>query len=175
MRRRSVGFMTLIVIGLAVFTLFQLIGINKPDSQKHDAVKLLHQVSVFQLELVNKQLHEALNAATTDELNMLKQTVYTAHYTHERLSMAVGQKELPPLQSVSDLLEYIMRLQIGGNRQLSDKELSVFHEVRDSFAELHGIYEALLSSKGEVITSQNRLLQRTEQAIGHIFEQKGFK
>ena len=87
-----------------------------------NAVQLLYQVSAFQFELLGNALQEAVDASTTDGLNMLRQSLYTANYTHEHLVLAVGTKRLTPLDSLTDLMQYILRLQIGEIGRASCRE-----------------------------------------------------
>ncbi|WP_248927437.1 S-adenosylmethionine decarboxylase [Paenibacillus hamazuiensis] len=139
---------------------------------KQDATKLLYQVSLFQMELLGGFLNDAAGAQNTSALNEMKQVLYSAQYAHEHLVLAVGEKELSALPSLNQLLQYVTRLQIGGQRPLKSEEVQTLQEVHKQFAELYDAYSKLMSSGDEIIGSQNKRLEKADKAIGEAIRKR---
>jgi hypothetical protein len=175
MRRGPNKIIMILLICMAGLMVYQLYSAIKPVSHQQDPAMMLHQVSVFQLELLNSFLAEASVARSADDLNSLKQAVYSAQYTHEKLILAVGEQKLSKLSSVSDLMQYILRLQIGGDRPLDEQEIIVFQEVHESFKQLYNTYKTLFSAKGEIITSQKQKLEELDLMVSDNFKNKGLE
>ncbi len=168
MARRRSGRMAVVVVVLAAvvgWPLYQFYDMMHPGPQTHDAVRMLYQVSLFQVELLNDLLNEAGRDERTGQLDALKQAVYSAGYTHERLMMAVGEDRLTPLNSVSGLLQWIIRLRIGGDRQIKPEEADVLRQAGEQFKPLYEIYGGLMSSGGKIISSQNRKLAQADRNV----------
>ncbi|WP_409341728.1 S-adenosylmethionine decarboxylase [Paenibacillus sp. MBLB4367] len=145
-------------------TLLQLSGGKKGEEGHEDAAHLLFQVSQFQMELLANAVTEAEKAKNTDELNALKQAAYSANYTHERLVMAEGDR-LSELASMQQLLQYIVRLQIAGQRALKAEEVQTIQAAGKLYKTMNEDYAKLMSSGGSVISSQNDKLKKTDKAI----------
>ncbi len=175
MRIRTSRVLTLVIVFMIVFTIFQLYSALTPAKDPTDATILLHQVSLFQLELVHSFLSEASRAATASDLDALKQAVYSAQFSHERLMSAVDEQDMPAMQSISDLMQYILRLQIGGDRPLGSEESEVFAKVQEPFGKLYEEYKIMLSSKGEIIASQKTAIEKWDTEIQAIFKNSGFE
>ncbi|TBL81872.1 S-adenosylmethionine decarboxylase [Paenibacillus thalictri] len=165
-----------ILIGLfAVWTVVQVAGAFHGTSEKGDPGKLLYQVSLFQMELLGSYLHDTdKTAAAAGSLNELKQVLYSASFTHEHLVMAYGEDQLTPLQSLGQLQQYLIRLQIGGQRPLKPDESQTLLEVNKQYNELFDAYGKLFSSGGSVIGSQNDRLVKADKAISELLKKKLF-
>ncbi|MFC5447282.1 hypothetical protein [Paenibacillus aestuarii] len=162
-----------VVLFLIIWPIYQVIGMLGGHKEEHDAEHLLYQVSLFQMELLNSYLGEVGKIKTTDELNEAKQALYSASYTHERLVLAAGGKEyLTSLSSIDQLMQYIQRLQIGGERALKPEETQLLQEVAKQYQTMYGIYEKLMASDGAVISSQNEKLAQTDTALAALIHKK---
>lgn len=141
----------------------QLIQVMFPGEATQDAEKMLYQVSLFQLELLNNALHEAsISAWSTEQLNTLKQAAYAANYTHERYRQAIGPSKLTSLESLKELIQFVLRLQIGGYRELKELDREAIREVSEAYRELYESYAHLLSRNGSMNSSQNNELSRID-------------
>lgn len=159
----------LMLAGLLVYQIYDLFGGKK---QTGDAEHLLYQVCLFQMEILNSLLNDAVRMANTDQLNDLKQSVYSANYAHERLVQAFGENHLTSLDSIPQMLQYIIRLQIGGNRAIRKDEAETLRQAGEQFSELYAVYGNLLSSRGSVISSQNDKLKSIDRNIYQLLRGK---
>src|SRR4051794_13206781 len=113
------------IMGLVlIWPFYQLYDTFHSRAGKQDVVYLLYQVSLFQMELLNSVIGDGTNYRDTNQLNVLKQAAYAANYSHEHLVIAVEPDSLAELQSIPQLMQYILRLQIGGNRLLKPDEVT---------------------------------------------------
>lgn len=174
---RRIRIRTWLLAALAAFCvgwpLVQWVSAVNDRSDPYEPVYLLYQVSMFQLELLHNQLEQAAGAVRSEGLDLLRMSAYSVHYTHERLRLAASPKgELAPLVSVEEMLQYILRLQVGGSRELNDGETAVFAEASERFRALYEAYRTLIGAKGKVIASQNRELERRDRELYELFHQK---
>jgi hypothetical protein len=71
------------------------------------------------------------------------------------------------------MMDYILRLQIGGNRLLKPDESVVFQSASKLFRQLFEDYAKLMSNhNNNLISSQNTKVHKIDQAIVDIFSQK---
>jgi hypothetical protein len=156
---------------MAGWTFFQFYGLFHPKSEKQDATRLLYQVSLFQMEMLGSFLNEAGHASQATDLDSLNQAVYSANYTHQRLVLAMGESKLTPLQSIGQLMQFIMRLQIGGERSLRKEEVETLQQISVKFKEMYAVYEELMASRGGIVDSNNdKLVQLDSQLSAYIQE-----
>lgn len=160
----------LIMACMAAWPIYQLAGWYDAKKTKADAVSLLYQVSLFQMELLSSSLNEAAKAKDTDQLNALKQAAYSANYTHERLTMAVGEDRLEKLDSVPELLQFILRLQIGGGRTLKPEESSALQEFGKLYKDLFKAYGELVSSDGHFLSSRSEKVKKADKAMADLLK-----
>lgn len=137
-----------------------------------DARTLLYQVSLFHMELLGSLLHESGGAKTSGELESLKQALYTATYTHERFALAVGTNRIAPLESMNELMQFMMRLQLGGSRPLKADEVKALHEASTIFDQLEAGYGKLLSSGGSVLSSQSKRVAEADEKLGAMLKKQ---
>lgn len=168
-------FFAICLIVLLIWPAQQLIHFFHGREHKGNATYLLYQVSSFQLELLNSYINDASTLTDTDKLDMLKQADYTMGYTYERLQLAVGRKQLTPINSFAKLSQYLMRLQIGGNRTLTSEEKQEFQQVAASFSKLYTDYGHLITDKGRVVRSENHNIQELDQKITASLKQQLMK
>jgi flagellar biogenesis protein FliO len=170
-RNLKKGIFLIALLMMAIWSLHQLKGVLFPEREQQNPINMLYQVSLFQIELLNGFLDEASGATNTEQLHMLRQSAYSANYTHERFVLAVGGSEVSHLKSLSSIVQYVLRLQIGGQRDLKEKEQNAIREVSKSFKDIYSIYETLLSSSYEVISSQNAKLDTIDQKVSNYLQE----
>jgi hypothetical protein len=141
-------------------------------SERQDAGKLLYQVSLFQMELLGSFLHDLDQMQGTEGLDLLRQAIYTANFTHEHLVLAYGEEELTPLSGLTQLMQYVVRLQIGGQRPLKAEEAQTLDQVRKHYDDLYDAYGKLMSPDHEIISSQNDRLLKTDKAMTELLRKK---
>jgi len=171
-RIKSKLILFVLAAGLVAWPLSSLYGYVTKGADKPDAERLLFQVSLFQIELLNRFLQDAARSADTRELDSLKQALYTASYTHERLVLAEGSEKLHTLGSLPQLMQYILRLQIGGERALKADEQGVLQESAKLYAQLYEAYGKLMTSSGSVVTSQSEAVSKNDEALRELLEKK---
>ncbi|GFZ86361.1 hypothetical protein GCM10008018_35580 [Paenibacillus marchantiophytorum] len=162
-----------VVLFLIIWPLYQLIHMLGNPKEEHDATHLLYQVSLFQMELLKSYLEEAAQSKTTDELNASKQALYSAGYTHERLVLAAGGVDyLTPLDSMTQLTQYLQRLQVGGERAFKADEIQTLKEAGLQYKNMYEIYEKMMASNGEIISSQNAKLAVLDRNLTQFLRKK---
>lgn len=157
----------IIVALLSFWTMFQLWDVWKDEQPPADARLLLYEVSVFQVELLSGFIAEASTSGSVSELNGLKQAAYSLEYTHGKLVEAWGG-ELPELASVSVLMEWIIRLQIGGDRTLKAEESELFGELNMMFQEIYNTYAGLMTPEGALIDSQLETVRTIDEQMASL-------
>jgi hypothetical protein len=160
------------ILFLVGWPIFQLYGMFQGHNIKQDAGKMLYQVSLFQMELLSSFLQNIDKMKDTESLNSLRQATYTANFTHTHLVLAYGDKELAELPGLSELMQYMLRLQVGGQRPLRSDEVQTLFEVRKQFAGLFDAYGRLLSSRNEIDQSQNISMTKADKAISELLRKK---
>lgn len=157
---------------LLAWLLVRAVGLAEDKPERPDAIHLLHQVSLFQLELMDSALGDAAAAKDTGQLNTLKQLAYSAGYAHERLALAVAPGAMTELKGPQQLLQYVTRLQIGGVRPLKPEEARTLQELVKTAQTLHEEYETLVTESGNVVASQNDKLRKTDDEMVELLRKK---
>lgn len=163
--------MYVIIMILILWPLIQITQMLSRDGHREDADKLLYKVSAFQMELLSSYLQDTAKTRDTESLTSLRQSLYTAHFTHEHLVLAYGESSLTKLESLSQLMQYILRLQIGGQRPLKSDELQTLSEVNKQFTELYDAYTKLLSGS-DIVSSQNSRMIKADESIIELLKKK---
>ncbi|MFH5182209.1 S-adenosylmethionine decarboxylase [Paenibacillus sp. TAB 01] len=171
MRYRRKWLLYGLLLFLAGWPAFQIYEMTAGHAEKEDAGKLLYQVSMFQMELLSSFMQD-VGKKDTGSLNELRQAVYTANFTHDHLVMAYGDDRLTPLNGLSQLMQYVIRLQIGGNRPLKPDESQTLVQVSELFAEMYDAYGQLLSSSNKIVSSQNDRLLEADKAMQELLRKK---
>lgn len=130
-----------------------------------NAARLLYQVSELHIELLGSQLKQASGARTAAELEPLKQALYTAAFTHDKLVQAFGEQKLPPLHSLTELSQLMLRLQLGGTRAVKPEEAAMLQEAASLFAEIEHSYGKLLSSGDAVVGSRSKAIAEADEKL----------
>lgn len=163
----------IVIVFLLVWPLYHISGMLQQDRSKHDAAYLLYQVSLFQVELLSNLLGEAEKASHTGQLSALLQTAYSVNYTHERLLLALNENSLAKLESLPQLLQYLMRLQLGGERVMKQEELDTLAEVREGYNTIYENYAKLMrDNKRKLSASANDNVKKTDQALAELIKDK---
>jgi hypothetical protein len=172
-KKNSGRWMVYLLLGLLLlWPLQQLLSWAQSDDDGHEPIQLLYQVSLFQMELLNSYLNEASKSKETGELDLLKQSLYSSGYTHERLVLAVGKENLTELKSISQLMQIVLRLEIGGDRPLKAAEVQILQDAALQFKGIHASYEKLMSSRGSIISSQNEKIRKQDEELNHLIRKK---
>ncbi|NHN30121.1 S-adenosylmethionine decarboxylase [Paenibacillus agricola] len=169
-KRKVIG--SMLLIALIAWIGYQIHGMGQDAVEKQDAGKLLYQVSLFQMEILGGYLYNMDKVKDTESLNPLQQAIYTATYTHGQLVLAYGTKDLAPLPGLSELMQFMLRLQVGGQRPLKSDEVQTLMEVRKQFSILFDAYSKLLSSYDEMNSSQNASMAKADKAIMELLRKK---
>ncbi|TVY11882.1 S-adenosylmethionine decarboxylase [Paenibacillus cremeus] len=173
MRRvRKKLFMYLIAALLIGWPIIQMVEMVVHHEPQENAEKLLYQVSFFQMELLGSYLTESVKISNTDGFNALRQSVYSAQFAHDHLSSAYGESHLPRLDSLAQLMQYLLRLQIGGGRPLKTEEQQTIAEVNRQYAEIYDAYGKLVTSSGALVSSQADRMAKADKAISELLKKK---
>ncbi|GAA3408388.1 hypothetical protein ACFFNY_12910 [Paenibacillus hodogayensis] len=157
---------------LILWPISRIYGYLTQHRESANASLLLFQVSQFQIELLNSSLAEATKAGDTKELDALRLSAYSANYVHERLVQAVGDDRLTPLRSVEQLVQCVLRLQIGGSRALKADEKEALGEASRAFKDVYEGYGKLLTSSGKLVSSQNDKVAKLDEQLAELLKKK---
>jgi hypothetical protein len=174
MRKRQAGKISVyvLVLVLLVWPVFQVYELFHSKLDHTDATHLLYQVTLFQMELLSSYLQQSGTLQDSGGLDALKQALYSANYSHERLSLAVGSDRLALLSSMNQLMQYVLRLQVGGNRPLKVEEKQVLQDAAAQFKDIYEIYQKLMSSGGSIIFSQHEKLVKKDGVLSDMIRKK---
>ncbi|MCD1258155.1 S-adenosylmethionine decarboxylase [Paenibacillus athensensis] len=151
----------------------QLIHVAGSSPETHDAGYLLYQVTLYQIELLNRNAGEAAAASDTKELTPFKTALGSAAYAHERLALAEGDEtSLTPLDSLPLLQQYVERLQVGGSRPLRGDEQQILQTAAVQLRELYSVYAELMSSSHRTLSSKNDKLRAIDEELGALIRKK---
>jgi hypothetical protein len=158
---------------LIVWPLYQIYKEFNAHSEQKNGVHLLYQVTLFQMELLNSALADSAAWTETQQLNILKQAAYSVNYTHERFTVLIGIDKLAALQSVSRMMDYIGRLQIGGNRLIEPEEKQSFQDAGKLYKQLYEAYNHLMASNAvDIATAQNAKIKKLDRTLSDFFSKK---
>ncbi|MEX2461245.1 MAG: hypothetical protein WD469_08090 [Paenibacillaceae bacterium] len=159
-----------LMVGWSFHSVYQVI--QKSDEQKSDS-HLLYQVTLFQIEMLNNVLADSPHFKSPGELTPLKQAAYAVDYTHERFLIALGSNKAVELFSMKRLMDYILRLQMGGERSLKPDEIQVLVDAGLLFIQLHEEFAKLMANNHiEIIPSQNVKVHKVDQDLVKLFSRK---
>jgi hypothetical protein len=174
MRKKITGPVIKIVVTvlLCLWPLSQLFHFFQGKANEKDTGYLLFQVSLFQMELLNSYLQDPGRIEQTTQLDPLKQALYSATYSHERLVTAFGEKHIPSLRSLSELMQAILRMQIGGGRALKKEETGALQEAAKLYGIMYESYQKLVSPSGSPISSNGKALSEADEQLAKLIEKK---
>jgi hypothetical protein len=168
--RKGIGW--LVVGVLIVWPIYQIAHSWSKADEKYDSTKLLYQVAQFQIELLYSALAETGKMKQTEELNELRLAVYSANFTHQRLVLAIGESKLTALRSLPELLQVLLRFQIGGERALKPDETDTLNKAGAMFKTMFDSYGKLLTSGGKVVGSANDKLHKSDEELYTLLHKK---
>jgi hypothetical protein len=172
MRNRTKWRQYLFIAVLAAWPLYSLFSAAAGSHGKEDAAKLLFQVAQFQMEVLGSYMVDMDQKKSTGDLDALKQALYSAQFTHERLVLAIGEESLGQMDSLKQLQQTILRMQIGSVRPLKPEELQLFAEVKPHFAQMFEAYGKLWSSGSAMVPSQQKKLAEEDKALALLLKKK---
>lgn len=168
-RKFGIWIVLLVLIGWPIYRIY---GYMSQHKESYEASLLLYQVAQFQIELLNSSLSEAAKAKDTKELDSLRLSAYSANYTHERLVLAVGGDELTALHSIEQLVQFVLRLQIGGERALKPEEKETLAKAAVTFKDIYEGYGKLLTSSGKPVSSQNDKVAKLDEELAELLKKR---
>lgn len=168
-RKSPIGILIILIVG--VWLVYQVYSLIQFKSGKDDPVQLLYQVSRFQLEVVVNMMNNAARTggSSTQDLQTLKQMVYSFQYTHDNLVKAMDG-EMPKLQSGKMFGQLMIRLELGGVRRMKAEEELLLTGIAEKYTELFDIYAVLLDSSGNVSRGTARLLTAKDSEINGLIQ-----
>lgn len=174
MYRKHYGWVvwTLLALFMLVMPVWQLMDWKEAKRSSGETVRLLFEVASFQMEVLGSAMNETGQVKTTGQLNEWKRTIYAADYTHERLVQAVGGDRLPMLHSADALLQWIMRLQIAGDRPLRGEEIELMKEVSKRFRPMIEAYGKLMGTDGSLNGTRSGELGKADQELAEYIRKK---
>jgi hypothetical protein len=174
MRRRQAGRLTVygLLLILSIWPIFQVIDLFQSKLSDANPTHLLYQVSLFQMELLSSYLQQSREITDSAQLDSLKQSIYSANFTHERLALAVGSDHMAALSCMNQLMQYVLRLQVGGHRQLKADEKQTLQDAAEQFQDIYAAYEQLMSSRGSIISSQQEKLAKKDESLSNMIRKK---
>lgn len=167
-KKWMMGIVLILVVGLPMY---QLMGMMDNRKDPSEATRLLYQVSLFQYELLQSHVRSASLTTDTTQLELLQQSAYSVQYTHQRLAMAMDG-ELTELKGIDEMMEYILRLQIGGLRMLDQGETAIFDKAAPIVQETYKAYQGLLTQRTELLTSSHKALRQADAKLYELFHDK---
>jgi hypothetical protein len=171
--RGSQNLFMLLVSLMLGWTLNSVYQVVHSSEGKQNDPHLLYQIVVFQIEMLNSTLVDIPNLKSTQQLTVLKQMAYSVNYTHERFLISLGAKKAVELNSLKRMMDYILRLQIGGDRLLKPEEIQIFVDTSMLYKQLYEEYAKLmLDHTSEIAASQNTKIHKVDEDISDIFSRK---
>ena len=85
---------------------------------------------------------------------------------------AGGSEYLTSLDSMTQLMQYLKRLQVGGERALKPDEIQVLKEVWLQYKSLYDLYEKIMASNGDIVSSQNTKLAELRSKFNLFYTKK---
>lgn len=150
---------------MLVMPLWQLADWYKTKGERNHTLGLLYQVSAFQMELLGSTLGEAGQVKSAGQLNEWRQSAYAAGYVHDRLSEAVGKEELPKLEAPEALVQWILRIQIGGDRPLRQEEAELLKETAKRFQAVAEPYRGFMDGSGGIAEGKLSQLVKADREL----------
>lgn len=154
---------------ILVWSLYSIFNQSPKQYQADSATMLLYEVSLFQLELLNNRINYTDEFSNDSSVELLKQAVYAVQFTHERLSIAM-EYQLPDLKGLDKMMEYIIRLQIGGIQTFNEEAKAVLFEASELIDHMYEHYSHLISSRGQIIKSSKTELINYDEQLYELFQ-----
>lgn len=174
MRRRWSGFWlaVMLVVLFAVMPLWQLADWRSTKREKEEAVVLLYQVALFQMEMMGSSISQKSAPSGTAELEEWKRAVFSAAYAHERLSTAVHGGVPAKLEGLESLMQWITRVQVGGARPLVKEEAELLRQAGPLCSKLVAAYGKLMNGGSSVSETVSSDLKKTDAELAEAVKKK---
>lgn len=174
MRRRWSGFWlaVLLFILFAAMPLWQLADWRSAKKGQEQAVALLYQVTLFQMEMMDNTVSQQQVPAATTELEEWKRAIYSAAYAHTRLSAAADGQMPAKLEGLETLLQWITRVQVGGGRALAKEEAELLRQAAPFCAKITAAYGKLMNDGAGVSGSASGELKKTDAELAEMVKKK---
>lgn len=156
--------MILVLCMVIGWPLYQLMDLRSGHSVQRDAAKLLHEVALFQLEMLVGSLEEAGLAEHAAQLEPLMRQLYAFQYVHGRLEQLYGSDRLGMLSAPKELLQVATELQLRA-RPLKGAERELFTESARSMAEMIAVYERLVRGRKGISSQHLEQLRKMDQKL----------
>jgi len=150
---------------MTVWMTYQLYSLFESRQVRQDAARMLFEASSFQIELMSRFLSEAVNARVSSQLDSLKNAVYAAAYVHDRFASVFPPGQIDDLASLKMLLQYLMHLQIGGDRPLKEEEKSLLQQMEPMYKQLAEAYAGMMDEKGRLIRYGRSLVKDLDDKL----------
>lgn len=171
-RRRAVRLLITILPVLMIFLgAYQLYDLYASRNAHQHASRMLFEASYFQMELLSRFMSEASAAKFSSQLDALKHAVYSASFVHERLARSYPAGQIDPLDSLEALLQFVLHLQIGGDRPLKDTETQLLQELDPLLTELSEAYAGMITNDGKVHRFHSGLVRDLDDKLLSLLRQ----
>ncbi|WP_052339447.1 hypothetical protein [Gorillibacterium massiliense] len=163
-RRRFPILLWLIVLFMAAGTIYQTVDWYRAKTDKPEAERYLYQICLFQMQALASALQQPPEGAP--EMESLKRLVYIARFSHEKLVLTYGEDRVDTLDSLQELLSYLMGAQISGVPESESGfagDTNKWREMATLYKEISEHYAKLITTGGEVVTTQNDALAKLDR------------
>lgn len=152
MKRRGSGvwLAVVLIVLFAAMPLWQLADWLSLKGKRDKTVVLLYQVTLFQMEMMDKTISEKSNVTSTAGLEEWRSAVYSAAYAHERLANALSDHLPVKLEGLEALMQWIARVQVGGGRSLAKEEAELLRQAAPLCTKLVSAYGRLVDDEADV-------------------------
>ncbi len=161
----------LIPLIVIIWGTYQIADLRASKAAHQDAARMLFEASSFQIELLSRFLSEAKGIQSSSQLQALTNAVYSASYVHERFARAFPEGQVDRLESLEKIMQYVLQLQIGGDRRLKEEELARLQRLEPIFAELAAAYARLMTDGGRLNRYESGLIRELDDRLLAVLEQ----
>ncbi|MDF2927610.1 MAG: S-adenosylmethionine decarboxylase proenzyme [Paenibacillaceae bacterium] len=161
-------FLAIPVVLIFIMPVWQLMDWKEAKQDKAQTLVLLYEVASFQTELLGSTVSEGQSVASAGALNEWKRAAYSAIFAHERLARAAGNGLPEKLDSLDAMLQWILRIQIAGERPLRKEETELLKDIAGEFPPLVEAYSMLIDSQGDVNRSGNDKMKKIDARLAEM-------
>lgn len=173
MNRRRVGRILIwfIPVLMLIWGTHQLLDLYASRNAHQNASRMLFEASNFQIELMSRFLSEAASAKVSSQLDALKNAVYSASYVHDRFARVFPSGQVDQLESLDGVLQFVLHLQIGGDRPLKEEEQALLKELDPLMAQLAEAYAGLMTENGKLNRFERGLIKDLDEQLLNVLKQ----